>query len=315
MATLTSTTRYRAAGAAGVLCIALALGLGAGTAQAQQPGSSLEIYQDPVIVGNPVVGNTLTSSGGAWRSPDVGDTESWWEWWRCPTDRLSSQCRFQVRSTSYTLREEDRTGYLFLARYIELEQRGDDERRLKVSTPTGPVVNPPPPPPPPPAATPTPSPTPVPPVGATPTPAPTFDTGTALPAPVGTGGPLLQDTATSRRAIRPFPIVRMRGRLTSSGARVTLLSVRAPRAAKISIRCKGSCPTRRWSRSDRKSRLTRVGPFERTLRSGTVLTVSVTRKGYVGKRTTFYIRRGVAPLRTDRCLATNGRTTRCPAGV
>jgi hypothetical protein len=146
-------------------------------------------------------------------------------------------------------------------------------------------------------------------------PAPSFDTATAAPTPVPTSGEVLQQTATKRRVIRPFPVVRMRGRLTTTGARVSLLSVRAPRAAKVFVHCKGSCPSRRWSRTARKSRLTRVSAFERSLRAGTRITVTVSRRGYVGKRTTFVIRRGLAPLRTDRCLNSKGRVTRCPAGV
>ena len=73
----------------------------------------------------------------------------------------------------------------------------------------------------------------------TPTPAPTFDTAAAAPTPVPTSGQVLQETARSRRVIRPFPVVRMRGVLTSTGAKVSVLSVRAPRAAKITLRCKG----------------------------------------------------------------------------
>jgi hypothetical protein len=108
----------------------------------------------------------------------------------------------------------------------------------------------------------------------------------------------------------------MRGVLTSSGAKVTVLSVRAPRTATITLRCQGkSCPAARWSRSDRKSRLTRMSRFERDLRAGVKLTISVIRRGYVGKRTTFVIRRGKAPLRSDRCLSAKGRVTRCPSGL
>ena len=74
-------------------------------------------------------------------------------------------------------------------------------------------------------------------------PAPTFDTAAAAPTPVPTIGQVLHETARRAGAIKPFPVVRMRGRLTTTGRRVTLLSVSAPRAAKISVRCKGACPT------------------------------------------------------------------------
>ena len=131
-----------------------------------------------------------------------------------------------------------------------------------------------------------------------------------------TNGQVLHETARSRRIIKPFPVVRMRGVLTSTGAKISVLSVRAPRAAKVTLRCKGkSCPASRWSRSARKSRLTRMTRFERNLRSGVTLTISVTRRGYVGKRTVFVIRRGQAPLRSDRCLSAKNRITRCPAGI
>jgi hypothetical protein len=55
--------------------------------------------------------------------------------------------------------------------------------------------------------------------------------------------------------------------------------------------------------------------FERNLRSGTQLTITLTRTGYVGKRTVFKIRRGKAPLRSDSCLSpATGKVQKCPAG-
>jgi hypothetical protein len=107
----------------------------------------------------------------------------------------------------------------------------------------------------------------------------------------------------------------MSGELTTNGARVTVLSIRAPRAARISIRCSGNCPRKRWASSGtRKRQLTRAHAFERVLPSGITLTVSITRRGYIGKRTVFKIRRGKAPLRQDMCLSNSGRRLSCPAG-
>ena len=54
--------------------------------------------------------------------------------------------------------------------------------------------------------------------------------------------------------------------------------------------------------------------FERSLRAGVKITVSVTRRGYIGKRTTFVIRRGAPPLRSDRCLSTQGPRHTLPGG-
>jgi hypothetical protein len=306
--------RQRATGTIGAVCAAV-LALGAAPAFAQETGP-LEVDQAPLITGGgPTIGNNLGAAGGAWRSPnpEPSRTEAWWEWWRCPTTNAYSGCDFLSRQTAYRIAAGDRGEYIYLVRYVRWrDTRGtsspnDDQWvvRWRPSAPHGPVI------PPAPAPTPTATPAPVP----APAPAPTFDTAVAAPTPVPTSGQVLHDTTASRRAIKPFPIVRMRGRLTLSGARVTLLSVRAPRAAKVAIRCKGACPRSSWSPRTRERTLTRVRAFERTLRSGTRLTVTVTRKGYIGKRTTFVIRRGKAPLRADRCLNSRGRVTRCPAGT
>ena len=109
------------------------------------------------------------------------------------------------------------------------------------------------------------------------------------------------------RALDPFPVVRIRGRITRTGARISLLTVRAPLGARVSVRCRGSaCPMRRLARSAR-ARAVRVRPFERELRAGTVVEVSVTQPGLIGKYTRFRIRRRGAPARTDLCLLPDRR--------
>ena len=113
--------------------------------------------------------------------------------------------------------------------------------------------------------------------------------------------------------LRPFPTVRIRGRLTLNGARVTLLVVRSPRGALISARCRGGgCPVRRVTRTARAR--TRLRAFERVLRAGTRLDIIVTRTGFIGKWTTIIIRRGNAPWRADRCVKPGrSRPSACPA--
>jgi hypothetical protein len=97
----------------------------------------------------------------------------------------------------------------------------------------------------------------------------------------------------------PAPIVRIRGRLTRTGARLTLLTVRAPSGARIALRCAGrSCPAQRWART---AALIRVRRFEAALRAGTRLVIVVTKPGRIGKHTTIVIRLGKAPKRFDRC--------------
>jgi hypothetical protein len=112
--------------------------------------------------------------------------------------------------------------------------------------------------------------------------------------------------------LRPFPIVRIRGWLTRTGARVTLLTVRAPSGARIATRCRGrSCPVPHLART---ASFTRLRPLERRLRSGTRLDITVRKAGYIGKWTTIVIRRGHPPRRADRCVYPGARRpARCPA--
>jgi len=58
----------------------------------------------------------------------------------------------------------------------------------------------------------------------------------------------------------------------------------------------------------------RLRPFERELRAGTRLEISVTKPGYIGKFTVIVIRRNAAPWRSDRCLEPGAkRAVRCAA--
>src|SRR6201999_768594 len=100
--------------------------------------------------------------------------------------------------------------------------------------------------------------------------------------------------------ISPFPVVRIKGTLLPTGARVTLLRVTAPRGAAVRIDCSGrGCPTKTTRAT---APLEHVPAFERALPAGVALRVSVTMPGRIGKWTEFTIRRDRAPLRRDRCL-------------
>jgi hypothetical protein len=115
------------------------------------------------------------------------------------------------------------------------------------------------------------------------------------------------------RLLRPFPVVRVRGRATRRGAAVTLLTIRATSGVRITIRCDGrGCPTRRWARA-RAGALTHARVFERLLPAGVRLTVRVSRQGWIGKYTRLLIRRSRPPSRVDRCLYPgNTRPRPCP---
>ena len=112
--------------------------------------------------------------------------------------------------------------------------------------------------------------------------------------------------------LNPFPIVRMRGSVTSSGARISLLSVRSPRGARVEVRCKGrSCPRARMAATSR-SRSLRFRALQRHFAAGVVLEIRVTKPAMIGKYVRFTIRKGKSPLRRDMCLLPGSRApVRC----
>jgi hypothetical protein len=113
----------------------------------------------------------------------------------------------------------------------------------------------------------------------------------------------------------PFPVVRIAGRLTGAGARITLLTVQAPIATRVIVRCHGrSCPAKSESRSAKASRTgkPRVGAvllkfrrFARSYRAGTTLEILVVQPGEIGKYTHFKIRRHRLPVREDACIVSS----------
>jgi hypothetical protein len=135
-----------------------------------------------------------------------------------------------------------------------------------------------------------------------------FDTtvsGPADTAPVTIGN-------RKHKPMSPFPQVRLRGKLLRSGARVTLFTVTAPRRSRIDVRCKGrGCPRKHYAVTAKTSK-TRIRRYERFLRVGIHITVRVSRTGYVGKYSSFRIRRLLAPTRRDMCIySATGKPVRC----
>jgi PKD repeat protein len=129
----------------------------------------------------------------------------------------------------------------------------------------------------------------------------------------------------SAQLIKPFPVVRLVGRVTDKGVRVRRLTVNAPTDARVLVTCrrKGhSCSRRRLSRTDatrgqvRAAKVIQISRFEgRLLRFGTKLRVYVTKPPLIGKYTRFKIRRTGPPHRIDRCLIPDReKPVRCPAG-
>jgi PKD repeat protein len=117
------------------------------------------------------------------------------------------------------------------------------------------------------------------------------------------------------RLMSPFPVVTLAGRLTSHGARVTALTVRAPVCSRVIVSCRGrGCPARKASSYVGRKRL-RLRRFERAYRAGAVITIRVSKGNFIGKHTEFRIRKDAAPKRSDSCLRPGeSKGSRCPRG-
>jgi hypothetical protein len=130
----------------------------------------------------------------------------------------------------------------------------------------------------------------------------------------------------SSQLLKPFPVVRLVGKITRNGVRVRRLTVNAPKEASVVVTCNGHrCPRRRRTRSSRRAapedrmaraaRLVQISRLEGSLlRFGSKLRVYVTKPPLIGKYTRFKIRRSGPPERIDRCLIPGReKPARCPA--
>ena len=272
--------------------LAVAIGAPAPAAAEARPP---RIAERPVVAGTPQVGATLAAQGAEWDGrPEPVVT---WQWVRCDgpgADTRSCRTIDGATKTSYTVVEAD-VGKRLRA---VLTVRNEDGWAWALTSSTAEVAAAP--------AGPAPEPSPEPGPEPSPSPAP------AAPAPAApTGGVRDERLTRAPRMMSPAPVVRIRGRLTRSGARITLLTVRAPKGAGVTLRCAGrGCPAERWART---ASLIRIMRFEAVLPAGTRLVIGVTKPGRIGKRTTIVIRRGKAPRRIDRCLMPGARKAiRCP---
>jgi hypothetical protein len=111
--------------------------------------------------------------------------------------------------------------------------------------------------------------------------------------------------------MQPFPVVRIAGSESSSGVKLSLLTVQAPVGTRVSLTCGGShCPRRSESRvvvaSSKNSKagsvLLTFSKFERSLHAGVMLEIRVSKPGEIGKYTSFRIRPNKAPARVDACV-------------
>jgi hypothetical protein len=233
----------------------------------------------PTIQGNAVVGSTLTAVG-TWTG--VPAPTATYAWGRCPADY--NICPAIPGATSKT----------YLVTPADVGSRLAVRIDLANTTPPPVYANS--------AATPVVIAAPAPPAPAPPPPAPP-------PPPVKVTA--ASSEPPSAGFLDPYPVVRIRGFFARAGARITLLSVRGPRKAKVSARCVGhGCPVKSLTLPGANARL---HGFERFLRAGIQLQIRVTRPGRIGSYTSFLIRSRKAPLRTDRCLTSRGKPVACSA--
>src|SRR3954469_23262411 len=216
-----------------------------------------KITAAPVISGSPQVGVESVATATWTGDPPLTVV---WTWFRCekakgPCSTISGVNADRYRPTVADIGSHLRVSVTVSNAAGSKEARSAVPAAVVAAAPT-------------PAATPTPTPTPTPdpaPTG-TPVPQPAFDRPAVAVPPPPAVTPVTVPKASAPRMLRPFPVVRIRGALTADGARVSLLSVRGPKGARVTVVCRGrDCPVRRFGPVDVVRRLHR---FERKLRAG-----------------------------------------------
>src|SRR3954453_11353529 len=297
--------RTRVAGPAVIAALASAISLWVPAAA----GADTEpaFTYGPVVVGDAFVGSTLVVAA-TWTGDPVPTVK--YAWGRCPPTSYTCKKIDHADAVQYTVTAAD-LGYR-LAVQVELKNKKDT---ITASTPVTAVVT---------AAAPPP-----------PAPSPSPDSGPSGPPPLVPIAPSVTTAPSASKAppptlMRPFPVVRIRGYFARNGARITLLAVRGPRSAQISVRCLGlGCPVATLALPSAPARLhpfqrflppappappPPLPPFERFLPAGRRLEIRVAKPGRIGKYASFVIRAHRAPMRSDRCLLPGrSRPTRCPA--
>jgi hypothetical protein len=132
-------------------------------------------------------------------------------------------------------------------------------------------------------------------------------------------------TATGQVMIRTRPIpptplltgvlVELRAAVYAKFTKVRGLLVRAPKGAKIAVRCKGKGCPKVVTKVSKGSKKLRFKKLQRNFKPGRKLIVTVTKKGFIGKQTSWTIRRRKAPLRKDLCMNPGvKKASACPGG-
>ena len=103
-------------------------------------------------------------------------------------------------------------------------------------------------------------------------------------------------------SLRPDPDIRFLGQILSTGTRVQVLEVSAPKRALVTVRCKGkSCGVKQRRKRIKKGPV-RFKTYQRFLRAGVRLEIFVAKPGKIGEYRRYTIRRNKLPKRVTRCL-------------
>ena len=265
-----------------------------GLAAAPAPGAT--VTQAPTISGDPAPapGSALTASTGGW-TPATATAA--YDWLRCSAAGAACAPISGACERRYTVRDAD-LGHRLRVRLTASEP--GQPHAFGISEPTAVVVTKP-------YSIPTPDDSGRTCLEVTPT-GPgqgTFTSG-------GQSGPgTTPSPTTSLSFIDPFPVVRISGRFRDKRTKLTRVTIKAPRGARIRVACKGrGCPYRRRAVA---VRLIRFRSLQRSYRPRATIEIRVTQRRRIGKYTRVRTRKGKSPVRIDRCLMPGDRSpVRCP---
>ena len=102
--------------------------------------------------------------------------------------------------------------------------------------------------------------------------------------------------------LSPSPVVTISGSILSTGMRVRHLTIRAPRGSLVAVVCRGKgCGAERRRKRIKRTTVS-FKTYQRFLRAGAKLEISVRKPKTIGDFTRYTIRAGKFPVRTDRCI-------------
>lgn len=134
--------------------------------------------------------------------------------------------------------------------------------------------------------------------------------------PQGASSIATQVVTVKARRMRVVPgvVIDMGGLLRGRTTIVRLLAVHAPRGSRAVVHCYGRSCSRHPGALRSHGHALRFRQFEHSLAPGTRIVVTVTKRGFIGRITSFVMRAGQPPYRADLCLRPGSRRpVKCPS--